>query len=113
MSPSDQLLTVSYLLETNCSDAPASLAEAEHRLDEDDKREKTDHGHAHRGNGFEDRAILGPAQHGGPVRQNQYVCQQEWSDHSVEHLGIDDECDEVPGRQGDGGADPICRVKVP
>src|SRR5712675_42702 len=50
-----------------------SSAEAKHRLDEDDKRQETDHGYAYRGDGFEDRAILGRAQHGGPVRQNQDV----------------------------------------
>src|SRR6478736_5721703 len=78
MSPKDQLLTAPYLLETNRSDSPAllhlrgprpgqpislatsarraaiqPLAEVKHRLDEDDKRQETDHGHAHRGDGFE------------------------------------------------------------
>jgi len=74
-------------------------------LDEDDKRQETDHGYAHRGDGFEDGAVLGRAQHGGPVGQDQDIGQQQRSDDSVEHLGVDDECDEVTGRQGDGGAD--------
>src|ERR1700737_4233832 len=37
--------------------SPESLAEAKHRLDEDDKRQETDHGYAHGGDGFEDGTI--------------------------------------------------------
>jgi hypothetical protein len=66
---------------------------------------ETDHGYAHGGDGFEDGAVLGRAQHRRSVRQSQDVGQQQRSDDSVEHLGVDDECDEVTGGQGDGGAD--------
>ena len=41
--------------------AVESLAEAKHCLDEDDKREETDHGDAQCGDGFEDGAVLGRA----------------------------------------------------
>ena len=46
-----------------------SLAEAKHRLHEDDERQEPDHGYAHGGHGFEDGAILRLA--AGPNRGSQ------------------------------------------
>ena len=49
--------------------------------------------------------FLDRAQHAGSVGQDKYVGEQQRSDDSVEHLGVDDQCYEVTGGQGDGGAD--------